>query len=378
MVSIIACESQSTQEGTPIDDGGIVVPSSPTHMFIGGYTRDEGWVNGTGNGIYRVSIGADGVLSIDETAADVTNPSFVAVSPDQKNLYAVSEIGRSSEPTGYVHAFTVNEDLSLTFIDKYPTNAKSPAHISVDQTGKFVFAANYQGGVAMVYERKDDGSLNTVQQLDFPGNNPHTHMVKVSPDNNYLFIPDLGNDKIWSFKINHGSNSVTKTSQEFGSTASGAGPRHMDFHPTKNIAYVINELNSTITVFDFNPDNGALTEIQTITTLPAGFSGSNSTADIHVHPNGKFLFGSNRGHNSIASFSIDESTGQLTALTHTSTEGQIPRNFAVSPDGTALYAANQNSGNITSFGLNPDSGVLTFTGSKLSVGTPTCIAFFSE
>lgn len=373
-----ACKSQSTQEDMPIDDGGINVAISPTHMFIGGYSRDEGWVNGTAEGVYKVSIEVDGNLSIEETVAEIINPSFITLSPDQKNLYAVSELGRSNEPTGFVHAFTVNEDLSLTFIAKYPTNAKSPAHVSVDQTGKFVFAANYQGGVVMVYERNVDGSLNAVQQLDFPGSNPHTHMVKVSPDNNFLFIPDLGNDKIWSFQINHEAKNVAKTSQEFGSTASGAGPRHMDFHPTKNIAYVINELNSTVSVFDYDPESGTLTENQVINTLPDSFSDWNSTADIHVHPNGKFLYASNRGHNSIVSYSINESNGELSFLSHTPTEGSIPRNFAITPAGDTLYVANQDSGDITSFELNTETGELTFTGNKLSVGTPTCIAFYQE
>ncbi len=348
----------------------------PTHMFIGGYSRNEGWVNGTAKGIYRVSIDKDGSLTLDKAVAEVTNPSFLATSPDQKNLYAVSELGRPDEPTGFVHAFTINEDLSLSFIAKYPTNAQAPAHVSVDQTGKFVFVANYMGGVVMVYKRMEDGSLSILQQLDFPGSNPHTHMAKVSPDNNFLFIPDLGNDKIWSFKINHEAKSVSKTNQEFGSTASGAGPRHMEFHPTKNIAYVINELNSTVSVFDYDPETGSITEKQVIKTLPDSFTAWNTTADIHVHPNGKFLYASNRGHNSIVSYSINESTGALTFLAHTPTEGAIPRNFALSPVGDALYAANQDSGTITSFDLDLDTGALTFTGNKLAAGTPTSIVFF--
>ena len=317
-------------------------------------------------------------MTIDGTVADVTNPSFIAISPDLKNLYAVSELGRGDEPTGYVHAFTINEDLSLTFINKYPTNAKSPAHVSVDATGTMVFAANYQGGVAMVYERKSDGSLSFNQQLNFPGSNSHTHMMKVSPDNNYLFVPDLGNDKVFSYKINHSSKTVTKTTQEAATLASEAGPRHMDFHPTKNIAYVINELNSTVTVFSYNPDDGTLTELQTVSTLPSGFSGNNSTADIHVHPNGKFLYGSNRGHNSIVSFAINDTTGKISPLSYTPVGGEIPRNFALTPDGTFLYAANQNSRSITSFELNAETGLLTFTGNTLSIGTPTVITFYQK
>ncbi|MEQ9310784.1 MAG: lactonase family protein [Balneolaceae bacterium] len=383
MASITACESQTNQEDTLIDNGGIIVPVQPTHLFIGTYTRDEGWVNGTADGIYRLSISEDGSLSLDETAAEVINPSFVAITGDKKNLYSVSELGRGNESTGFIHAFIVNEDLSLTFIAKYPTNAKSPAHVSIDETGKFVFVANYQGGVAMVYIRNEDGSLQFSQQLDHSGSGPHqnqngshTHMVKVSPDNNYLFIPDLGSDKIWSYKINHETGSVSKTMQEFGTVAPGSGPRHMDFHPTKNLAYVMNELNSTVSVFDYDPESGSLTDIQTITTLPSSFSDRNSTADIHVHPNGKFLYGSNRGHNSVVNYSIDEVTGELSYLAHTSVEGEFPRNFAISPLGETLYVANQNTNNITVFDLNAETGALSYTGESISIGTPVCIAFF--
>ena len=381
---LTTCQPQSTRQGAPINDRGVIVAEAPTHMFVGTYTRDEGWVNGKAEGIYRVSIGDDGTLTLDVTAAEVINPSFVAFSPDKKNLYTVSELGRNNEPTGFVHAFSINEDLNLTFIEKYPTNAKSPAHITVDATGTFVFVANYQGGVVMVYERMEEGRLQFLQQLNHSGSGPHpnqnsshTHMVKVSPDNNYLFIPDLGSDKIWSHKIDHSSKSLSKTTQEFGAVVAGAGPRHMDFHPAINIAYVMNELNSTITAFEYNPENdGSLTELQTITTLPSTFTNWNSTADIHVHPNGQFLYGSNRGHNSIVSYSIDKDSGELSLLSHTSTEGEFPRNFAVSPTGKHLFVANQNTDNITVFELNAETGAVTYTGNSLAVETPVCIAFY--
>lgn len=380
MFSFSACES-STKETDSTETEETI--TEPTTMFIGTYTRDEGWVNGTADGVYRVSIGEDGTLSLNDTVAEVINPSFVAFSPDKKNMYAVSELGRNNEPNGFVYAYTVNEDLSLTYIDKYSTNSKSPAHVSVDTTGVFVFVANYQGGVAMVYERSTDGSLEVLQQLDHEGSGPHqnqgsshTHMVKVSPDNEYLFIPDLGSDKIWSYRISHSAKTVAKTPQGFAPVEAGAGPRHMDFHPTINIAYVMNELNSTVTVFGYEPEDGSLVEIQTISTLPSSFSGSNSTADIHVHPNGKFLYGSNRGHNSIVRYIIDEVSGRLSTATHTSTEGEFPRNFAISPTGKFLYAANQNTNNITTFNLNDSTGALTYAGKSLTVGTPVCIVFY--
>lgn len=377
-----ACKSQSTSDSPETMEPDVEV--KPTTMFVGTYTRNEGWVNGKASGIYRATISSeDGSLTLDETAAEVINPSFVTTSPDGKNLYSVSELGSQDGNTGFIHAFTVNEDKSLTFIDKYPTNALSPAHVSLDNTGTFVFAANYQGGVAIVYERNEDGSLQFLQELNHSGSGPkpnqnasHTHMVKVSPDNKFLFIPDLGSDKIWSYKINHETKSLSKTEQEFSAVAAGAGPRHMDFHPNGTIAYVMNELNSTVTVFDYDSTTGSLTEKQTITTLPNSFTDWNSTADIHVHPNGKFLYGSNRGHDSIVSYSINETTGELSFLAHTSTEGEFPRNFAIYPTGTFLFAANQNSDSITIFNLDTETGALTYTGNALSANTPVCIAFY--
>lgn len=352
------------------------------NMLVGTYTRDEGWVNGKADGIYRAVQAGDDLFSL-TTAAEVINPSFVAISPDKKNVYAVSELGGAPDHHGFVYAFSADEEMNLTLIDSYPTYAFSPAHVSVDATGKFVFAANYQGGVVMVYKRNADGSLMDVQSLQHSGSGPHpnqnashTHMAKVSPDNNYLYIPDLGSDKIWSYKIHHSLGEVSKTDQEFASVAAGSGPRHIDFHPNGKYAYVMNELNSTVSVFSYNAENGALNEIQVISTLPEGFSEWNSTADIHVHPNGKFLFASNRGHNSIASFSVDESTGKITFLAHTSSQGEIPRNFAIHPDGDRLFVANQNTDNIAVLDLNKETGALTFSGTNLDVPTPVCIVFY--
>lgn len=373
-----SCDSNSSngEEQDPV----ITEPSS---LFIGTYTRDEGWVNGKADGIYSASISEDGSLSLGETAAAVINPSFVAISPDRNNLYAVSELGRGNEPTGYIHAFTIEEDGSLNFIEKYPSNAQSPAHVSVDQTGQLVFVSNYNGGVAVVYARSDDGSLEFKQQLDHSGSGPHPnqnsshpHMVKISPDNNYLFIPDLGSDKVWSYRIDHGSQTVSKTEQEFASVEAGSGPRHMDFHPTLNISYVMNELNSTVSVFSYNPNSGTLDELQVISTLPDGFSEWNSTADIHVHPNGNFLYGSNRGHNSIVGFSINPTTGLLTELDHTSTRGEFPRNFAILPNGDQLFVANQNTDDVYVFNIDLSTGALSYSGVSLEVPTPVCVVFY--
>lgn len=355
----------------------------PNNIFIGTYTLDMGWVNGKGVGIYKADIdylNAD--LSLSTSLTTVTNPSFLAISPDQQNLYAVSEVGSDADGYGFIYAYKLDAMGNPEFINRYPTNGYSPCHVSVDATGKFVFVANYNGGVAMVYHRNEDGSLEIAQQLNHKGTGPHpnqnashSHMTKVSPDNDYLFIPDLGSDKIWSYRINHEDGTVSKTEQEFLSMAQGAGPRHMDFHPTKDVAYVMNELNFTVSVLNYESDSGTLTEYQTISAIPADFTDWNSSADIHVHPSGKFLYTSNRGHNSIASFSIDNS-GRLTALGHTSTEGGTPRNFNITPSGDLLLVANQDSDTITIFIINSETGELTFSGNSLEVPTPVNITFY--
>lgn len=356
----------------------------PVAVFIGTYTENEGWVNGKADGIYRASISeGNGLLSLDTTVADLINPSFVAVSPDKKNLYAVSELGGNRGQYGYVYAYAINEDLTLSYIERYPTNANSPAHVSVDATGRLVFAANYQGGVVMVYKRNDDGSLRATQQLDHVGSGPHpnqnashVHMAKVSPDNKYLFLPDLGSDRIWSYVINHQTGLLSKTHQQFAQLPAGSGPRHMVFHPNLPVAYVINELKSTVSVFQYDASNGTLVPIQNLSTLPPNVSQSNSTADIHIHPNGKFLYGSNRGHNSIVRYSVDTATGELSYIGTTSSQGEIPRNFAIHPNGGLMYVANQNSDNIAVFELNPNSGAMSLKDNLTGVMTPVCIAFY--
>jgi 6-phosphogluconolactonase len=356
----------------------------PEAVFIGTYTRDEGWVNGQAEGIYRFSLSENGMeLTERQTVAELINPSFLAISPDKKHLYAVSEMARNDEPTGFVYAYTINTDLSLTFIDRYPTNGKAPAHVAVHPSGDMVFVSNYVGGVAMVYLRNENGTLEFTQQLNHTGSGPHQnqnashpHMMKVSPDGKFLYIPDLGSDKIWSYSIDLISKKVVKSASEFASVAPGSGPRHMDFHPSLPIAYVMNELNSTVSVFAYDAMNGALTELQIIPTLPEDFKEWNSTADIHVHPSGKYLFGSNRGHNSIVSFSVDAESGRLSNPQHTPTEGEIPRNFTLLPKGNVALVANQNSSNITIFEINEKTGILTFSGNEVAVPTPVNITSY--
>ena len=379
-----ACKTQSSEGSDAEETEVAVIPEFSDKFFVGTYTRDEGWVVGKAEGIYSGEVTDDGeTLAIEDLAAEVVNPSFVTISPDKKHLYAVSELGRSDESTGYIYAYNIDSDQSLDFIDRYPTNGKSPAYITLDPSGELVIAANYQGGKAILYSRDATGRLTYYGEFNHFGsgtdtgeNGSHLHMIKFSPDNKFMYIPDLGNDRLWVYQYDIEQGTFTEPAKHFMLMNYGDGPRHMDFRPDGKFAYVINELSSTISVFSVNSGSGNLLPVQRISTLPESFSGWNSTADIHVHPSGKFLYGSNRGHNSIASYAINEEDGTLTLIGHTSTEGEFPRNFAIHPDGDFLYAANQNTDNITVFSIDEVSGALTYTGESIEVSTPVCIAFY--
>ncbi|MTI88930.1 MAG: lactonase family protein [Balneolaceae bacterium] len=378
LLFLCSCNTESKTSKTTL------TASEPV-MFVGTYTETEGHVDGQGEGIYTLHF-EDGDLeaSSAQLAGDgITNPTFITLSPDGNYLYSVSELsGKDGDTTGYVVAYKITNQDSLIEIDRKPSRTLAPAHISIDQTGSLVFTANYVGGVVMVYERLNDGTLEAVQQLTHEGTGPHArqesshvHMAKVSPDNKYLYIPDLGSDKIWSYKIDLDEKQLSPTKDVFTTTAPGAGPRHMGFHPSREYAWAINELNNTITAYSYDAKTGSLDEIESVTTLPADFTEFSATADIHVHPNGKFIYGSNRGHDSIVGYRINEKSGELSFISYTSTRGEFPRNFAIGPEGKRLYAANQNSDTITVYDIDTDTGELTYTGTTLQVPTPVSIVF---
>ena len=347
--------------------------------YIGTYTKEEGHVNGGAEGIYTVYQDPDsGKLSFGKTVAEVTNPSFVKVSADEKNLYAVSELGPNDGPSGFIHSFRIKEDKSLEEISKISTEAYAPCYIAEDKTGQFIFVANYVGGVVMMYKKENDGSLQKAQNITF--DNPeesHPHSVSIPSNNEHIYVADLGNDKIWIFDLNIEKAELNPNAQPFVKLEEGAGPRHFTFSKNEEFAYSINELNSTVTVFRVK-ENGGLEIIQTVSSLPEDFQGENSAADIHLHPSGKFLYTSNRGHNSLASFSVNAETGHLEPLGFTSTQGEVPRNFAIAPAGDFLYVANQNSDNLVGFRIDNNSGKLEETRQDLEVETPVCIEFIGK
>ncbi|GHA31481.1 6-phosphogluconolactonase [Salinimicrobium marinum] len=345
-------------------------------IVVGTYTKKEGHVDGQADGIYTLKRNPeDGSLTKGKTVAEVVNPSFVRASEDGKFLFAVSELGEKDAESGFIYSFKITENDSLEQLSKLSTESFAPAHLALDQSGKYVFVSNYMGGVVMMYQVDADGTLTKQQRIDLE--NPeesHAHSVTISADNEYAYVADLGNDKIWIFDFDAEEGKLTPASPTSVALEEGAGPRHFTISENGSFAYSINELNSSISIFKVDGEGG-LEIIQNISSLPEGFSDKNSAADIHLHPSGKFLYVSNRGHNSIASFSVEENSGELTALENFPTRGKTPRSFAVSPDGKHLYAANQDSNSVVVFKIDQNSGKLQPVGEPLEVMTPVSLEF---
>jgi 6-phosphogluconolactonase len=257
-----------------------------------------------------------------------------------------------------------------------------PCHVSVHPSGKFVLAANYGGGNIVIYPVSADGGLgeaSDVAQHTGKGadpkrqDGPHAHCIMLDSAGRYAFAPDLGIDKVMIYRIDVKNGKLVPNG--FTATKAGAGPRHFEFHPSGEFAYVINELDSTLTAFAYDKAKGALTELQTVSTLPPDFSGTNYCADIHVHPSGRFVYGSNRGHDSVVAFAIEQNSGKLNLIAHESTRGKWPRNFAIDPTGAFLLAANQNTDNVAAFRIDQQTGKLTATGQTIEIPTPVCLKF---
>ncbi|SFN86148.1 lactonase family protein [Salegentibacter flavus] len=349
---------------------------SQNPVYIGTYTKTEGHVDGKANGVYLMHQDAKtGDLSDPVCVAEVINPSFVKTSSDGKNLYAVSELAPGDGESGYIYSFSRNADNSLEELGKISTESFAPCHIEIDQSGKYVFVSNYVGGVVMLYERDEKGNLQKKQKIELE--NPkasHPHSVSISKDNKFAYINDLGNDKVWIYNFDAETGKLTPKDKPYVELEEGAGPRHFSFSKDEEFAYTINELNSSLSVFK-KDSLGGLSLIKSYPSLPENFDEKNFTADIHLHPNGNFLYASNRGHNSIAAFQVNKESGKLILIGHYATQGEFPRNFAISPDGNFLYAANQNSDNISIFRINKMDGKLIPHLEPAEVKTPVCIEF---
>jgi 6-phosphogluconolactonase len=350
-------------------------------VYVGTYTRGES------EGIYIYRMDPEtGSLEPVGKAINIMNPSFLAISPQKSHLYAVNEVQSfSGERSGAVSSFRINQETGeLTLLNSKPSGGTSPCYVTVDGTGRNVLAANYSSGSLCVLPVMEDGTLGDATEIvQHEGSSvnpkrqegPHAHSIVVDPSNRYVYAADLGIDKIMIYKFDSDKGKLTPNDQPWVSTQPGAGPRHFTFHPNEKFAYVINELDSTIVAFSYDGESGRLKPIQTVSTLPEGYEGINYPADIHVSPSGRFLYGSNRGHDSIVIYRIDEETGRLSLIGHESTRGQFPRNFAIDPTGDFLLAANQNSNNIVGFRIDQETGLLEPTGEETRVPTPVCIKF---
>jgi len=314
---------------------------------------------------------ATGNFGVITQAVTATDPSFLAMSPDRAFAYSVNE------GPAMVSAFSVNPtNGTLKFLNQKSSNGGAPAHIVVDRTGRNVIVANYSGGSVTMFPIQADGKLgNANAHIQHPGSGPLAHCVTLDASNHFAFVCDKGLDQIRCYILDAAAGTLTTNTALITTVAKGSGPRHMTFDPDFKRAYVICELASTIIGFDFDATNGTLTAFQTVSTLPTPRPSGNTTAEIGVHPNGKFLYGSNRGYNTIAVFTIDPTTGNLTSVQQQTT-GNTPRNFAIDPTGVYCIVAGQNSNDIRLYTIDATTGLLTDTQKKLVASSPVCIVPF--
>lgn len=318
--------------------------------------------------------------------AETTNPSFLAVDPNRRFLYAVNEVTNyEGGKSGGVSAFAIDRKTGkLSFLNEVPSRGADPCTVALDKTGKNVLVANYTGGSVAAFPVLADGRLGEASAfVQHTGSSvdrerqegPHAHMIGLSPDNRFALAADLGLDELLVYRFDPAKGSLELNDPPFAKVHPGAGPRHFVFHPNGRFVYVISEMKSLVTAFSYDAAGGVLHELQTISALPKGFAGVSDCAEIDVHPSGRFLYGSNRGHDSIAVFAIDGAKGTLAPVEHVSTEGKTPRHFAIDPTGAYLFAANQDSDNIVVFHIDPATGRLTPTGQALDAPSPVCVTF---
>ncbi len=348
-------------------------------LYVGTYTNNN---RSEGIYLYRMNL-ASGKLERLSSTPGISNPAFLAIDPSKRFLYAANESGEFlGKKGGGFTSFSIDQNTgALTKLNEVTTPGV-PCHLSAHPSGKAILGANYGGGNVVIYPVKKDGSLgemSDVAQHTGKGvdprrqEGPHAHCVMLDATGQFAFAPDLGIDKVMIYKVDAAKAKLKPNG--FAALKPGAGPRHFAFHPTYDFAYVISELNSTMTAFRYDKSKGALTELQTLSTLPEGYKQTSYCADVHVHPSGKFLYGSNRGHNSIVIFSIDERTGKLTLIGHESTRGNWPRNFGIDPTGQFLLVGNQNSNSIATFKIDGQTGKLSPYGNLLEIPAPVCLKF---
>ena len=361
--------------------GGLGVTSAGTPMlvYLGTYTGEKS------KGIYVSRFDAQtGSLTTPELAAEIKNPTFLALHPNNHFLFAVSEIENfAGTHSGGVSAYKFDKASGKLFLlNEQPSGGKGPCHLSVDATGKCLLVANYADGTIATLPIHADGILGpatTVIQHHGSSINPqrqsgpHAHFISTDPANRFAFCCDLGLDKVLIYQLDPSRASLVANEPPSVFVKAGAGPRHLAFHPSGRFAWVLNEMSSTLTTFSYARNRGSLTDVQTLSTLPDTFKGQNSGAEVLIHPSGKFVYSSNRGHDSIAIFRVDSRSGKLSSLGYEPTNGKTPRHFALAPDGRWLLAENQDSDTITVFRVNAESGKLAPTGQALQAPSPVCL-----
>lgn len=344
------------------------------HLIVGTYTTR------TSEGIYVYEFdAATGEAKIMSVKSALENPTFLTISQDGKNVYAVAE----SEPDGGVYALQFDKkNGQLKLLNEQSTAGAHPCYIDIDQSGKWLTVANYTGGSVNVFPINANKSVGALtQNIPHTGSSvnperqtsPHPHSAVFAPRNNDVFVPDLGKDKIIQYHLDKATGKMNVTGVI--DAAAGSGPRHITFHPNRKFAYVINELNASITAYQYDK---TLTPIQTINTLPDDFKGQNWCADIHLSPDGRFLYGTNRGHNSIVCYQVDAVTGKLTFVERLDVNGKWPRNFMIDPTGNYVLVANQETDNIAIFKRDQKTGKLQLTDKEIKVSMPVCLRMIAK
>jgi 6-phosphogluconolactonase len=355
-----------------------VVRADSYRVYIGTYTE------GISKGIYTCEFDSEtGKLTEPRLAAELVNPSFLAIHPSGKFVYAVNEVSEGGgKGQGAVTALKIKPDGTLEKINQQPSEGGAPCHCNVDATGTSLLIANYVGGNVAVYPIAEDGSLQPMScNMEHEGSSidksrqeaPHAHSINLSSDNKFAYAADLGIDKVMIYRFDERKHTLTPANPPAALVTPGGGPRHFAIHPSGKFAYTNNEMTLIVTAFTRDPKNGGLHAIQEISTIPAGYDGRKSTAECLVHPSGKFLYISNRGHETITVFTIDQQTGLLTYVENEPTGGNEPRNFFIDPSGKWLLAENQNSDSVFVFTVDQTTGELKPTGDSVKVGKPVCI-----
>jgi 6-phosphogluconolactonase len=356
-------------------------PKPVIYMYVGTYTGKDS----QGIYVYRYDAGTGEATPLG-LAAEAKNPTFLAIHPSRKFLYAANEVmDFDAARSGAASAFAIDQATGkLQLLNQISSKGGAACAIAIDRAGKYALVANYAGGSVALLPIGKDGRLQEASAfIQHTGtgadplrqDGPHAHSADFSPDQRFAFANDLGLDRVMVYRFDSGKGSLAPNDPPFAKVPPKFGPRHLAFHPNGRFVYVINELASQVVVFAYDAKTGKLTEMQTLSSLPADFSGESFTAEIAVHPSGRFVYGSNRGHNSLALFSVDAPTGRLTLVDTFPTGGRWPRHFEIDPAGRFLFVGNQLSNDISSFHIAPETGRLTPTGQVLQLASPVCIKF---